>query len=44
MSPIRAFEPDVLDEFLKLLEVHGEEWITAPQRDLERAGLVVEQN
>lgn len=40
----RAFEPDVLDEFLKLLEVHGEEWITAPQRDLERAGLVVEQN
>jgi len=36
----RAFEPDVLDEFLKLLEVHGEDWITAPQRDLERAGLV----
>ncbi len=36
----RAFEPDVLDEFLKLLEVHGDDWITAPQRDLERAGLV----
>ncbi len=36
----RAFEPEVLNQFLKLLEVHGEEWITAPQRDLERAGLM----
>ncbi|MCB9915830.1 MAG: response regulator [Planctomycetes bacterium] len=35
----RAFDPRVLDEFLALLEVHGEEWIAAPQRDLEAAGV-----
>ncbi|MDP6955257.1 MAG: HD domain-containing phosphohydrolase, partial [Planctomycetota bacterium] len=32
-----AFDPDLLDIFLDLLEVHGEEWLRAPQRDLERA-------
>ena len=36
----RAFEPDVLDEFLKLLEIHGDEWLAAPQKDLQKAGLV----
>ena len=35
----RAFEPEVLDAFLRLLEVHGEDWLAAPGRDLERAGL-----
>ncbi len=35
----RAFAPDVLDSFLELLEDHGEEWIAAPQRDLEAAGV-----
>lgn len=39
----RAFAPDVLDAFLELLEVHGEEWISAPQRDLEAAGLKLEE-
>jgi cyclic di-GMP phosphodiesterase len=38
----RAFAPDVLDAFLELLEVHGEEWISAPQRDLEAAGVELE--
>jgi putative two-component system response regulator len=36
----RAFDPDILDVFLRLLDVHGEEWIRAPQRDLRAAGLV----
>ena len=36
----RAFDPEVLDIFLRLLEVHGEEWIRAPQRDLEAAGVL----
>jgi putative two-component system response regulator len=36
----RAFEPEVLDVFLRLLEQNGEEWLSAPQKDLERAGLV----
>lgn len=35
----RAFDPEVLDVFTGLLEVHGEEWMAAPQRDLEAAGL-----
>jgi response regulator RpfG family c-di-GMP phosphodiesterase len=35
----RAFEPEVLDVFLRLLEVHGDEWLCAPRRDLEAAGL-----
>lgn len=36
----RAFEPEVLDVFLRLLEAHGQEWLSAPQKDLERAGLL----
>ncbi len=36
----RAFEPEVLDIFLRLLERHGEEWLSAPQRDLEQAGIL----
>lgn len=36
----RAFDPLVLEAFLPLLERHGEEWMRAPQRDLEAAGLV----
>ncbi len=38
----RAFDPDVLDEWLKLLEVHGEQWMKAPLDDLKAAGLSVE--
>ncbi|MCP3914522.1 MAG: response regulator [bacterium] len=38
----RSFDPGVIDVFLKLMEDHGEEWITAPQRDLEAAGIVPE--
>ncbi len=36
----RAFDPDVINVFLRLLEVHGEEWIRAPRRDLEAAGVL----
>ena len=35
----RAFEPEVLDVFLRLLEKHGPAWLEAPMRDLEQAGL-----
>ena len=35
----RAFDPGVLDAFLPLLERHGEDWMAAPQRDLEAAGV-----
>ena len=35
----RAFDPELLDLFLDLLEVHGEEWMAQPQKDLEAAGL-----
>ena len=35
----KAFDPDVIDEFQKLLEVHGEEWIAQPQKDLIAAGI-----
>lgn len=35
----RAFDPELLDAFVDLLLVHGEEWLAAPQRDLEAAGL-----
>jgi putative two-component system response regulator len=35
----RGFDPEVVDQFLPLLEVHGEEWIAAPQRDLEANGV-----
>lgn len=38
----RAFDPEVLDEFLKLLQVHGEAWMKAPIDDLKAAGLSVE--
>jgi putative two-component system response regulator len=34
-----AFDPDVVDEFQKLLANHGEEWIAQPQKDLEAAGI-----
>ncbi|MEM9801782.1 MAG: HD domain-containing phosphohydrolase [Planctomycetota bacterium] len=37
----RAFEPDVIDTFLGLLEVHGETWLEAPRADLAAAGLLV---
>ena len=37
-----AFDPQVIDEFQQLLEVHGEEWIAQPQKDLEAAGLELE--
>lgn len=30
-----AFDPDVLDQFLGLLQVHGEQWIRQPQVDRE---------
>lgn len=36
----RAFEPEVLDIFLRLLEQNGPEWLSAPQRDLEKAGVI----
>lgn len=38
----KAFDPDVVEAFLTQLEVHGDEWIAAPQRDLTRAGLTLE--
>ena len=38
----RAFDPQVVDTFLRLLEVHGEDWIRAPQRDQSAAGLAVD--
>ena len=36
----RAFEPEILDIFLRRLERHGQEWLDAPQRDLRAAGLL----
>ncbi|MDA1265413.1 MAG: response regulator [Planctomycetota bacterium] len=39
----RSFEPEVLDTFLRLLERHGEEWLDAPRRDLELAGVIEAQ-
>lgn len=36
----RAFDPAVLDTFTDLLEVHGEEWMAAPQTDLLAAGVI----
>lgn len=38
----RAFDPDVLDSFLALLDVHGEEWMAAPLADQRAAGLAIE--
>ncbi len=37
----RAFEPDILDTFLKLLERNGQAWLDAPKADLTAAGLLV---
>jgi len=37
----RAFDPEVVDVFMALLETHGEEWIAAPKRDQIAAGLSV---
>jgi putative two-component system response regulator len=37
----KAFDPQVLDPFLDLLEVHGERWMRAPREDLAAAGLAV---
>lgn len=37
----RAFEPDILDTFLRLLGENGQDWLEAPKRDLAEAGLLV---
>lgn len=37
----RAFDPEILDTFLRLLEVNGETWLEAPKVDLTAAGLLV---
>jgi len=37
----RAFAPDILDTFLRLLETHGPVWLEAPKADLAAAGLLV---
>ena len=37
----RAFEPEILDTFLRLLERNGQAWLDAPKADLTRAGLLV---
>lgn len=37
----KAFDPEVLDPFLDLLEVHGDRWMRAPREDLAAAGLAV---
>jgi len=36
----RAFEPEILDTFLRRLERHGHEWLEAPKRTLSAAGLL----
>ncbi|MEM7517571.1 MAG: HD domain-containing phosphohydrolase, partial [Planctomycetota bacterium] len=33
----RAFDPETLDHFLALLEIHGDEWLAQPQKDLQLA-------
>ena len=38
----RAFDPEVVDQFLPLLEEYGETWISAPQRALEARGILPE--
>jgi HD-GYP domain-containing protein (c-di-GMP phosphodiesterase class II) len=38
----RAFDPGVLDAFLGLLAVHGEEWMAAPMKDLKAAGVLAQ--
>ncbi len=37
----RAFDPEILDTFLRLLEVNGADWLEAPKADLAAAGLLV---
>lgn len=37
----KHFDPAVIDEFLVLLGEHGEDWLRAPQRDREAAGVVL---
>lgn len=37
----RAFEPDILDTFLGLLEKNGQSWLDAPKADLAAAGLLM---
>ena len=37
----RAFEPDILDTFLALLEKNGQSWLDAPKADLAAAGLLM---
>ncbi|WP_419191214.1 HD-GYP domain-containing protein [Saltatorellus ferox] len=37
----RAFDPEILDTFLRLLEAHGASWLEAPKADLTAAGLLV---
>lgn len=37
----RAFDPEILDTFLRLLEVNGEAWLEAPKVDLTAAGLLI---
>ncbi|MDE0904094.1 MAG: response regulator [Planctomycetota bacterium] len=39
----RAFEPETLDVFLRLLEKNGPEWLNAPKKDLENAGIYPEK-
>ncbi len=38
-----AFEPQVVDTFLRQLETHGDEWLKAPQQDLKAAGIMTHQ-
>jgi len=39
----RAFDPEVLDAFVGMLEIHGKQWMAQPQLDLEAAGLALEE-
>jgi putative two-component system response regulator len=38
-----AFDPQVIDEFQRLLGLHGKEWVAQPQKDLESVGLTLEE-
>lgn len=35
----KHFDPIVIDEFIVLLDAHGDDWMCAPQRDREAAGV-----
>lgn len=37
----RSFDPEILDTFLRLLEVNGQSWLEAPKADLTAAGLLI---